>query len=278
MGSDAHLLAQPRRETVQIKSRGSGNRRLLPLRVPRRRLTIRRIGGPIEFGNGCCSFCGSPSRGIRRMKRLHWPWPTRSTRSGCSGDRRRRVSFAGQAAKSVRRSPRSTMPKRAAILENHIARIDDRSIAARVSSRGRARAKIAACLLEDQAAKFVGRFAPVNHAALPTSQSASIVRPRRARRRASRAISGRGRAYNAARAGRASRASPDRPTASATYALRLSTPSEWSRQDRTLHSSCVDSSELSCRPDDPMTEGSRIRAEDLPSTAYEFERAAAPAI
>src|SRR2546422_18671 len=62
-----------------------------------------------EFANGSCSSCVLPSPAIRRTKRLRFPWPMKSTHSGTSGGHPHRVSFAGRAMKSARRSPRLTI-------------------------------------------------------------------------------------------------------------------------------------------------------------------------
>src|SRR6516225_2201201 len=57
--------------------------------------------------------------GFPSMKRPYLPWPTKSTRSGCSGSHRHRV-FSPDEQRSLQDDPR-----RATILKKHIARIDD---------------------------------------------------------------------------------------------------------------------------------------------------------
>src|SRR6516162_4143786 len=79
---------------------------------------------PAGFGNGCCCSCVSPSPGIPSMKRPYLPWPTKSTRSGCSGSHRHRV-FRRTSSEVCKMITALDDPRRATILKKHIARIDD---------------------------------------------------------------------------------------------------------------------------------------------------------
>src|SRR5262249_18906 len=89
--------------------------------------SLRRIGAPAEFANGCCSCCVSPSLAMARIKRLDWPWRTKSMRWGSGGGRQRRLSFAVPAVKWAKRSSRAIIQREQPFSRNisHASRILD---------------------------------------------------------------------------------------------------------------------------------------------------------
>lgn len=64
---------------------------------------------------------------MARIKRLHWPWRTKSMRWGSGGGRQRRVSFAVPAVKCAKRSSRAMIQREQPFSRNtsHASRILD---------------------------------------------------------------------------------------------------------------------------------------------------------
>ena len=202
----------------------------------------------------------------------------RLTRSGCAGGRRRRVSFAGPAAKSARRSSRPMMqstrqfsrsisPVSTTLACDGHFKPQSSPSKARPPPRRRSREICGQVCGSDRT------LARVPSAGLQR-QIGPIVRPGRGRGHASPAISGRGRACNAAPAGTAS---PDLPALPP--GIRDGGPclqdrgGEAGRRCRALFTHLN-----SPMPRQSKDRGSEFDARDLPLAAYEFERSTVPAI